>query len=103
LKALHFMNVRGVGCCNWHVGAEVLRRAANNMASQRCNKKFAPFDTWQCVHCLALNDDQGEADDLDPWCCAICEQPREPDCRAGGEDEQDSEEVERDLEAMDVL
>jgi len=100
LKALHFMNVRGVGCCNFHVGAEVLRRAANKMASERCNKHFAPFNAWQCANCFALNDDQGdEDDDDDPWMCGLCEQPKEAECQESGED---MAQVECEMAALDL-
>lgn len=71
-------NIRAIGCCDWHIGLEVLRQFGKRAAQKPCKTDFEPNIGWQCWSCLAINDEDGDAyGDDDPGSdflttCYIC-------------------------------
>jgi len=67
-------NVRGRGCCSFHVAWMGLHRIISEELIRRCGSmKF--FSDWQCPECRALNDFDADADEEErelEQCCAVC-------------------------------
>eukprot|EP00931_Biecheleriopsis_adriatica_P042102 TRINITY_DN23992_c0_g1_i2.p1 TRINITY_DN23992_c0_g1~~TRINITY_DN23992_c0_g1_i2.p1 ORF type:complete len:124 (-),score=17.28 TRINITY_DN23992_c0_g1_i2:24-395(-) len=66
-EAMMMCNVRGKGCCFYHICLAVFKREINNMCDRNCNLTVQPSKDWQCTSCgvLYVEDDDGRACD---WC-----------------------------------
>jgi len=66
-------NVRGKGCCTWHVCLQVLRKNLEEFAKGTCKCGFSMNSKWQCRACLCLHEDEESDDDDEPMrVCSVC-------------------------------
>jgi len=78
------MNVRGSGCCAYHVIMSYIHKTVKSMTKSPCRQLEFHTD-WQCAICHALHsfeeDQESDADDGKFWCdvCGCTEVPTEPD------------------------
>ena len=64
-------NLRGRGCCYWHVGLQSLLEYMVQLLAKPCNVSLHPYSAWQCQHCFALHDDT-ETSFCDVCFCDVC-------------------------------
>jgi len=63
--------VRGRICCNYHASVIEATRSLGILKRSPCMPDFSPgFDTWQCVVCGALGDEEDDLLDV----CELCGQ-----------------------------
>lgn len=78
------MNVRGSGCCAYHVIMSYLHKTVKSMTKSPCRQLEFHSD-WQCAICHALHsfeeDQESDADDGKFWCdvCGCTDVPAEPE------------------------
>lgn len=53
------MNVRGKGCCFWHIALTYLEHECKRMLRGSCFSGFEPQSKWQCAECRAMNPVNG--------------------------------------------
>ena len=65
-------NLRGRGCCYWHVGLQSLLEYMVQLLTKPCDVSLHPYSAWQCQHCLALHDDT-DTSFCDVCFCDVCD------------------------------
>ncbi|CAE7357029.1 MCM3 [Symbiodinium natans] len=82
LEAAKRMNVRGVGCCAYHVIMAYIFKSLKSMMASEC-RELAFNSDWQCAVCHALHSFEEDDQDMDGkyWCdvCGSTEAPAPSD------------------------